>query len=163
MGETRPHGLSHAGILPARIARRIEPEPNSGCWLWTGHVERTGYGRVWWNRHQGMAHRVVYQILNGPIPEATLDHRCRVRSCVNPAHLRPATQRENIFAAGSLSITKVAAEKMHCVRGHALTEENIRRIVRDGSEHRDCRECRKQRDRLMKAAKRKRERCLNCL
>ena len=55
---------------------RISPEPNSGCWLWMGAVNKRDYGSV--GGHSS-AHRVMYTWVKGPIPEGKeLDHLCRV-------------------------------------------------------------------------------------
>lgn len=84
-------------LLPDRIADRIQPCPNTGCWLWEGRWDSgNGYGKVSWRGRTWMAHRLVYVLLVGPIPEGHhLDHRCRVRPCCNPDHLEPVTPREN--------------------------------------------------------------------
>lgn len=81
-----------------------EPEPMSGCWIWTGAQQSRGYGR--YSRRRGgvfvfgMAHRVVYETLVGPIPEGmVLDHRCRNTTCVNPDHMRICTQGDNVRAS----------------------------------------------------------------
>lgn len=74
------------------------PEPNSGCWLWLGHLNKvTGYGGV---RIEGRrcvsAHRAYYLKHRGPVPDGKeLDHTCRVRSCVNPWHLEAVTRAVN--------------------------------------------------------------------
>lgn len=64
------------------------------CWIWIGYRHPTsGYGR----HRNRQAHRVVYEKLVGPIPEGlVLDHLCRVRECVNPDHMDPVTDRENL-------------------------------------------------------------------
>jgi DNA-binding transcriptional regulator YiaG len=63
------------------------------CWLWRGWVNDRGYGRA--SSHP--AHVIYYKRHVGPIPEGLqLDHLCRVRLCVNPAHLEPVTHAENI-------------------------------------------------------------------
>lgn len=66
------------------------------CWLWTGKIEETSYGRV---SHRGRlegAHRFAYELVVGPIPPGLhLDHLCRVPPCVNPAHLEPVTVAVN--------------------------------------------------------------------
>lgn len=85
-----------------RIYQKIIPEPNSGCWLWMGSSWGKGYGncRV---RENGaskvkIAHRVVFEMERGPIPEGKhLDHLCRNPACVNPDHLEPVTLHENLF------------------------------------------------------------------
>lgn len=75
----------------------INRDGPNGCWLWTGTIERTGYGRFWLGGRQEIAHRASYALLIGPIPEGlTIDHLCRVRACVNPDHLEPVTLAENI-------------------------------------------------------------------
>jgi hypothetical protein len=67
-----------------------EPEPNSGCWLYSGKVDRGGYG----------PHRRIWRGLGRSIPaQHDLDHRCGVRSCINPAHLEPVSRSENQIRA----------------------------------------------------------------
>ena len=84
------------------VFSRVQTEPNCGCWLWMGELNNKGYGRiVRGNNHTGtrerlFAHRVSYELVNGEVPYGMdLDHKCRVRSCVNPAHLEPVSRSEN--------------------------------------------------------------------
>lgn len=79
------------------LERSVMPEPNSGCWLWTGWMNWAGYGR--WKNDAGkevLAHRASWEHHNGPIPNG-LDvlHKCDVRCCVNPAHFFLGTQADN--------------------------------------------------------------------
>lgn len=71
-------------------------QKSDGCWLWTGG-KSAGYGRfkvASWKMQT--AHRYSYEIHNGPTPDGlVIDHTCRNRSCVNPAHLQAVTSREN--------------------------------------------------------------------
>lgn len=86
--------------LLACLARKIMPRvrvcPVSACWIWQGEINRNGYGRVWIAGLRVMAHRAVWQIIRGDIPDGlVLDHLCRNRACCNPCHLEPVTVREN--------------------------------------------------------------------
>ena len=122
--------------LPARIQAKIEPEPTSGCWLWTGCLMRDGYGGVRWGGVMRPSHRVVYEILSGPILAGlTLDHLCRVPSCCNPDHLRPKTMRDNLHAVGSQSLPALNAAKTRCPQGHEYTTS--------WGGHRHCLTCRR--------------------
>lgn len=82
--------------LPARIRAKITICEESGCWLWSGWNSGNGYGKVRWKGRAWMAHRLVFWLLRGEIPENhVLDHLCRRRHCCNPDHLEPVTVREN--------------------------------------------------------------------
>ncbi len=87
------------------------------------------------------AHRFAYELLVGPIPDGlVIDHLCRVRHCVNPAHMEPVTRWENTLRGGSFSA--VAARQTHCVNGHPFDEENTH-VDRRG--FRRCRACNRER------------------
>lgn len=87
--------------LPYRFQRRIISSltssfNNTACWLWTGEINRNGYGRVWWKQKRRVAHRAVWEAVLGDIPPGLiLDHRCRCRACVNPEHTEPVTHKVN--------------------------------------------------------------------
>ena len=119
----------------ARIMQRVRVTPT--CHLWLGPVVR-GYGRVYVAGRNVFVHRVVWTVANGPIPpELVIDHICRVRNCVNVAHLRVVTTRENTIADGSEAIAAKNVAKTHCDNGHKYD-------VVDGrtSPRRRCRQCR---------------------
>jgi len=110
---------------------RIDRE--TGCWVWARSVGTHGYGVAWDNRtrRKTTAHRYVYEILVGPIPAGlTLDHLCRNRLCVRPAHLEPVTHRTNIRRGTSPNI--VASRTGVCRNGHRdwITRPNGDRLCR---------------------------------
>lgn len=127
-------------IINATPAERIKARSvadEAGCWIWQCRVDRHGYGKIGINRTSKLAHRVSYETFVGPIPEGLqLDHLCRVRACVNPAHLEPVTHREN--GRRGTGFAARCARKTHCPRGHAYDEANTR-ISPQGS--RICRAC----------------------
>lgn len=89
--------------LATRLLKFVDKR-DDGCWWWTGCVTGgnsagDGYGSFHFANRQPRsqrAHRVAYELFVGPIPEGLqLDHLCRNKLCVNPAHLEPVTAAEN--------------------------------------------------------------------
>ena len=71
--------------MQARLDKFVSPEPNTGCYLWTGALSTDGYGQFWANGRLRNAHIVSYELVKGPVPDGKeLDHLCRMRCCVNP-------------------------------------------------------------------------------
>lgn len=82
--------------LPQRFWDKVSPEPNTGCWLWTASVSVGGYGFYGVKQRDiRNAHRVLFESQHGPLGSMQVDHVCRVRSCVNPEHLRACTMSQN--------------------------------------------------------------------
>jgi len=81
-----------------KIQSRYIPEPNSGCWIWLGHIKKNGYGSLTVGKNNFHAHRLSYEAHVGKIPtDKVLDHKCKLRCCCNPDHLEPVTQRDNFL------------------------------------------------------------------
>lgn len=80
--------------LEQRFWAKVQKSEN--CWAWTALTNSDGYGHIWVDGRYRRAHRVAWEMTNGPIPEGMdLDHRCGNRACVNPDHLRVTTRSQN--------------------------------------------------------------------
>lgn len=113
---------------------KIEPEPMSGCWLWTGNRNDAGYGIVVVRGRRTRVHRIMYELARGAIPAGLqLDHLCRTPACVNPQHLEAVTHYEN-WRRGKAALS---SRWTHCRRGHEYTPANTK--IRGGT--RTCKEC----------------------
>lgn len=138
----RHHGdPNYVAIRPSdekRFLARIDKRGPGECWPWVGGRTASGYGAFKSaDGVQILAHRWSYLYFVGPIPEGlVIDHvaarGCTRRECVNPAHLEPVTQRENLLRADTFQARNAA--KTHCPEGHEYTEANT-------SIHRGKRSC----------------------
>lgn len=119
------------------------------CWEWRRAKRSLGYGAVQWSGSLRLAHRVAYELTFGPIPAGlVIDHLCRNPSCINPMHLEPVSQRENLLRGTGVSAQN--AQKTECKRGHPLVGENL--IVTNVG-NRGCRACKRLRDAKRRAAR----------
>ena len=127
-----------------RLMAKVDRDPDTGCWLWTGALHKLGYGRFRFRGRVVGPHQAAYALSKGDVPPgAELDHKCRVRRCCNPDHLEPVTHVENM-ARG------INATKTYCKHGHEFTPENTYRS-RDGRRH--CRQCNQRRNRKYRSKK----------
>lgn len=124
--------------LKEKIGHFIVKVPNaigSECWHWTG-CTRFGYARLFWKQKVHTVTKLAYREFVGDYPEnMDLDHLCRNRTCVNPAHLEPVTRKENV--------NRGLLKKTHCKHGHIL-EGNVYYTTRRGGQvRRACKICMK--------------------
>lgn len=105
------------------------------CWVWTAAVNSKGYGIFSVDGSGRLAHRISYERGMGPIPEGLqIDHLCRNKLCVRPAHLEPVTNEENSRRRWETYTV--------CGKGHELTPDNVRIHRRtNGPETKECRTC----------------------
>jgi hypothetical protein len=103
--------------IAARLERNSMAPVGSSCRLWVRGVDHGGYGKMKVGGRTLPAHRVAWELKNGKIPEGlVIDHLCRVRSCVNPDHMRVTTHKVNVLAGETIAAAN--ARKTHCPQGH---------------------------------------------
>ena len=124
----------------ARVRRRLVTDQVTGCWIWTGARNHGGYGVCGVTLARRMTrqfrvHRLVYELLVGPIPDGlTIDHLCRTAACANPAHLEPVTASENSIRQNRSIVA--------CKWGHPFDETNTGyQKLRSGLPRRMCKQC----------------------
>jgi hypothetical protein len=132
-------GAYRISDLPPMIGSMIWIHRETRCWLWQGRPTQEGYCQAWWEGKFVVAHRLVYEMLVGPVPPGlVLDHvkarGCHFRHCCWPVHLEPVTQKVNV-----LRVHYPDGDFSRCVHGH-LWSENLY-VAPNGN--RSCRACRR--------------------
>ena len=134
---------------------KIERIAFSGCWIWTGGLTTPGYGIYYaypGTKNMIFAHRAFYMYYVGEIPKGLcLDHLCRVRCCVNPAHLEAVTVKENTLRG--IGWAPQNARKTHCKKGHEYNESNTHYRLTGG---RECKQCKTDWEKMFRTSPKRR-------
>jgi len=128
----------------------------NGCWSFNGAKNQDGYNRFNVNKREVFAHRAFYELFNGEIEKnMLLDHTCHNkerdtcvggrscehRACVNPAHLKVVTIKENLHTGNSHRFNLI---KTHCPQGHEYSVDNTQiKRRKNGSVGRSCMQCKR--------------------
>lgn len=149
--------------IEARFLSKIGVRREGECWLWLAGRTSDGYGRFYLHPRTVRAHRLAYELWVGRIPAGlVLDHLCRNRACVNPAHLEPVTVRENALRS-PIQPAATNLRKLTCKRGHPLSGDNLADWSTPGRVCRTCqREAYPEREKRARERRRQKVSCPDC-
>ena len=131
---TAPRPIKLRPTLAERIATKIMPVTESGCWIWIGDATQDGYGRLSIKGKFQLMHRYMWKQVHGAIPKGLcVCHRCDTPSCVNPVHLFLGTRKANTrdmmdkrrWAACARKLTAVDVSEIRCWLKHGLSPRII--------------------------------------
>lgn len=116
-----------------------------GCWEWQAFRGWKGYGQIAYKGKNAAAHRVMYALTHGPIPDGYMVcHKCDNPPCCNPGHLWVGTMSDNALDSAKKGRAK-EVKKTHCPRNHPLSGDNL---YRTPTGKRNCKACARIRGRL---------------
>lgn len=83
-------------LWPAHYWSHVLPANSKGCRLWNGRLDAWGYGMIWRHGKDVRAHRMAWEMANGPIPDGMLAcHTCDTPNCCTVSHLFIGTNLDN--------------------------------------------------------------------
>jgi hypothetical protein len=153
---TRNTSIDHAAFASAaqRFWSKVVcvDSASDTCWHWLAH-KKNGYGTIKIGGRWFSAHRAAWILTYGDIdPTLTIDHLCRNRACVNPAHLEQVTMRVNTLRG--MTFSGINSRKTHCPKGHPYSESNTKltnKHARGTVVSRACRTCQNEQRRTERA------------
>jgi hypothetical protein len=120
----------HGGSTPRQRLLASYVIEATGCWRWTKALTTVGYGHFHFAGRYYQAHRLMYVLHRGPTDAETIDHLCRNRWCVNPAHLEPVTHRENIRRGSRTRLNPERVALIHELSDRGYSLRQIGRLMR---------------------------------
>lgn len=135
----------------SRITRR-----EAGCWEWSGHINRKGYGTFGIGKRTILAHSVAWRLWYGVFPDLDKDlhHVCENRKCVRVSHLKMVTPRDHTLKYNPGNQCFKNLRKTHCPRGHQLSPDNLVPSQLERFNRRSCLVCAREYSRLSQRARR---------
>lgn len=132
---------SRACIHPKTIEQRwndkVRKNSATGCWVWTGQRNNRGYGMIYVKGSLKLAHRVGWELKNGPIPKGKLGlHTCDNPGCVNPDHIYVGTHKENtqdMIRRGRSNYRGPIGERASRSKLKSKQVQKIRRLWKNGN------------------------------
>lgn len=135
----------------ARFNAKVAHVGEGDCWPWQGAIRGDGYGAFHLHGSLFIAHRIAVRVAGYSVPtKAVIDHICRNRLCVNPAHLRTVDRFTNVHE-NSEALAHLNSVKTHCPKGHPYSGGNL--VIRRSGVRR-CRECENAYQRALRAKRR---------
>ena len=121
-----PTGIYERKDILERLWEKTTINKKTDCWLWRGHLDKDGYGRVEFNGKLKYIHRISYRLFVGKIIKPLVCHRCDIPNCWNPDHLFNGTYQDN-----SNDMIKKGRQTDHIGENNnnsKLTDKQVRQI-----------------------------------
>ena len=142
--------VSRNEIKIENFYKYVNPEPNTGCWLWSGYTMPNGYGHFSIGTKSHLAHRISFLYFKEDPQDLEVCHKCDNPYCVNPDHLFKGTRQDNVNDMLSKNRQRGQFQrKKICKRGHLKDDENTYQY----KNHFGCKKCRALINKLIKDKK----------